>query len=605
MKALEKYTSAAMSDRVLLLIFLFLASCSIIGASYVGINGAMPWRQADTYSQLLGFLGYKNLRPLDNFERITVVYDIPIYQYVVAKLSLIVRGDVLVVVRYFNLACWGVILLAGSKILRMLGARNQMYFLMLFTASPLVSHYFSTPLPDTLATAFSIMAVALMLENERTWMQCFLACTLILLAALIKSPIPFVFVFLYFAIDVFGNCRHLKGFLSIANLIFYSIALLGAAAAEIIRKNILSVDVKGFAQDPSWYFGTFALRRSIDFWMVFWSRLGESFPFKIIFYALVVCIVLYLLLLRKRGVAAMVPMLLAVLAGWLVFANVYFIHDYYQIPVSIVFFMACALAMDGIATAINSKIAKSTRKGAFSLPPMFPQLVVIGITTVMMIYGRSIGDRKTEGIYDSIAYAMRDVKQFVWVEPDYTGPTMGGYVKTPYIRMDQEVLDAECSKVLKSNEAVVVNGWSACLQEHKAEASTYIEDAGLQVYINRYRHRDKYFQYYVERAATMVPLIDSVYKVYLFPDEMVYIKKNCKAVDTVKRFFLHFYKKTASSVLDFNFFDKGAMVGDACVTVRVFEKWQIKDAYSISTGQFNVKGGVAGDRIWQAEVPVR
>lgn len=80
----------------LLVVFFLLFAFYVVGSSYVGINGTHDGRQADVYAQILGFYGYKDYPPLEDFRGHIAIYDIPIYAFVVAKLALITGSEPLV-----------------------------------------------------------------------------------------------------------------------------------------------------------------------------------------------------------------------------------------------------------------------------------------------------------------------------------------------------------------------------------------------------------------------------------------------------------------------------------------------------------------------------
>src|ERR1700756_5347877 len=81
----EKFLAACMlARRFALPIIASFAFVSIISASFVGLNGAHLWRQSDSYSQILGMIGKPGLGPFSLFEGGSAIFDIPIYEAIVA-----------------------------------------------------------------------------------------------------------------------------------------------------------------------------------------------------------------------------------------------------------------------------------------------------------------------------------------------------------------------------------------------------------------------------------------------------------------------------------------------------------------------------------------
>ena len=160
-----------------LAVCLFVGVVYIASSAYLGINGHASWRQALTYGHILGFTGDKGFMPFDLFTLSSgarFVFDMPLYQYLIAKASLLTGGDPLVMARFVNLVLWLLTAFAGYGLCRALSAApasrapsasaGTAFFLLLAT-SPLVLHYYSVPLPDTMALALALAGIALLHWN--------------------------------------------------------------------------------------------------------------------------------------------------------------------------------------------------------------------------------------------------------------------------------------------------------------------------------------------------------------------------------------------------------------------------------------------------------
>lgn len=91
---------------VLILFFVLIATVYILTGAYIGVTGSHTWRQADVYGHILGFMQYKNFQPFDSFimgKR--AIFDIPIYQWIIAKTALLTHFDPLVVTTVLTICC--------------------------------------------------------------------------------------------------------------------------------------------------------------------------------------------------------------------------------------------------------------------------------------------------------------------------------------------------------------------------------------------------------------------------------------------------------------------------------------------------------------------
>ena len=207
--------------------FVFVAFSHIVSSAYLGVNGNHAWRQADVYGHILGFTGGRGFAPLDTFIGGQFVLDIPIYQYLIAKAALLTGSDPLVASRYFNLLLWALAAFAGYRLCGILAATRNVAvgeagianatggvaFVFLFALSPLILHYYSVPLPDTMAVTLCLASIALLLRAEgardadgggngerrawQTWRGTLQALPMLLTATVIKSPVAFIFVVFY------------------------------------------------------------------------------------------------------------------------------------------------------------------------------------------------------------------------------------------------------------------------------------------------------------------------------------------------------------------------------------------------------------------------
>jgi hypothetical protein len=571
------------------ILVVLLGAFSIIGSSYVGLNGNHVFRQADAYAQILGFLGVKGIRPLSDFYGKIVIYDVPIYQFIVAKLSLVTFAHPLVVVKYLDLFYWVILLWFGGNISYQLGGSREIFW-SLITTSPLLLHYFACPLPDVMATSCSVAAIFILINEKKYigWVYTFSSAFLLFISALIKSPIPFVFIIFYSVHILISGYRNLYSLLTLRNIASYIAFSFAAVLAELIRKKILGTDVSGFAQDPSWYFGSIRQRISNDFWSMILDRVLEATAFHFIAYIGLIALIAYLFIRGAEAIKALMPFVAAFFSGWLVFSNVYFIHDYYEIPVTIMFFSAVSIAIKNIINYVEVKQWFNIRTRTDFTLVTGAGILFLCACPLLMVYGNKISDYQAESIWSSVRFALRDTDRLLWVGSG-RDPGVGGLAKTVLKQIDKTVLEKNCEKILSDNEAVLVRGKSTCLSDHKNGATTYIEDDGLQLYVDRNYSYKKMLQ----RTLALNPLAESFYSLYHIENYLVYVRKNCAPADSEARFFLHLYREGKYKNLDFDFTGYGAVIESFCIAVRPVETNDL-NTYDFDTGQY-----VGGKRLWQ------
>jgi hypothetical protein len=326
----------------------------IVSTAYLGLHGHVTsvWRQSDVYAHILGFLGREGLSPARDFLGKSTLYDIPFYQLLVASLARIGHLSPLVATRLFNAFLYVFTLLLASRFVKQFSAASGPWVCALFLISPFFAHYYTVPLPDLLGISLSLLVLLAWLEGFSLG-PFFLAAWGVAVA--IKSPVAFVFL-------IFAICYWLIGYLSASPRLplreFLSLGrpiailslegLIIALLAEKMRSIILSGSHSGFAQDPSWYFGTIQQRVDPAIYLTAFSRhLVGGFTVAIpkLLLALLILGVPALVSARldRRIMAMWLSILPAVAIPWAVFTNLYAIHDYYQLPGQVL--LVCGFAV--------------------------------------------------------------------------------------------------------------------------------------------------------------------------------------------------------------------------------------------------------------------
>lgn len=394
-------------------ILVLIASCAISSAAYLGINGNHVFRQSDSLSAILSFSGWKGLAQMESFSGSPSWFATPLYELIVSIAASVtgLKGaeGALAAAVFTDLACFWLLLLSGYRLAERMGLGSGVILIFLLATSPLYLHYYSVPLPDTLALALSVTAVSL-LTDERCGMLCTASALIALSAAcLIKSPVPFVLMAFFLTREaLLGNLRKRWRLLALVSLA----ALVSALLPEYLRNRFLGSDNAFFAQDPVWYFGTADERLSMRFWKTMSNRVTKAAPFRALgaLYAaaaglgLVWCI-------WKRKLSAALPFIVSFLSGWLVFANVFFRHDYYSLPTDFIFLLAVSLCAAGALRALPR------------LPPFFMKswpYVLGALALVLAVSGRSLSGIGDAAFPHAASWFLRDTDVMLY-SPEGSG----------------------------------------------------------------------------------------------------------------------------------------------------------------------------------------
>ena len=460
------------------LYFFFLVTCSVIGAAHIGLNGQNVWRQADVYAHILGFLGFKGMQPLHDFLGVKTIYDIPIYEFLVASVSRLVGTSPIVAAHFINLATWALTAIYGAMIAERLSPGSRVYYWALAATSPLFLHYYATALPDVMATGLSAMAIARLMD-ERYMNPRALSLTIaaLVVAALIKSPVPFIFLVFYVTNALLNPETTAERAFSRHNIMVYAAAALAALSAEYIRRLILGTDVGGFAQDPSWYFGTAALRLSADYWLVMGHRLLTEYAQMLFSFLIILSLFYFFEKTGRRGLRLILPSLIAFFSGWLIFANVFSRHNYYQIPGVALLFVAASVVLNTVVQALAPQASPLTRRFVGRDFPPVVLALMMAVSPLLMIYGYRLSNYNTDTIFEATRYLLRDSNHFIWVSDNDNGPIPGGLIATPFTHLSTAEFEKNCEKILSEDVAVIAAVPSPCLDAHRQGATTYARDA--------------------------------------------------------------------------------------------------------------------------------
>ena len=312
----------------------------------------------------------------------------------------------------------------------------------------------------------------------------------LLVATFIKSPVAFVCIVFYtaYAVIALGAREILSrdGLCCALPYIALLLALLtGAVLAEQLRIVLLDVERRGFfAQGATagrdQFFGTWELRSSPEFWQKLWQRVrvwGPS-PFGYVYLAVTATA---LALKPDRQLAAVTAAnAIAFLSGWLVLSVAYYVHDYYQLPLAIIAFIAFGVSLSRIVLHCQEKLPARHHKKAVIVAYSLAALVLLTQATRFDSLGD--GERARVRFWNVIEYALRDEQAFLLVTQGQGAmhdPTPGGLAGTKFHHATADDFAAHCERYLAEFPAVLAQGDSECLTHHRLQAHYYIADAGF------------------------------------------------------------------------------------------------------------------------------
>ena len=487
-------------QRLAIAVFVFIAASHIISAAHLGVSGHHPWRQSDVYGHILGFMHARGFTPLNLFAVGIVkwMYDAPIYQYLIAKAALLTSADPLVATRHLNFGFWALAAFAGYRLSLFVGGGARvagLVFVYLFATAPLMLHYYSAPMPDTMGIALSLVGVAVLARGGASWKSALCAAPFLMPATFIKSPIVFVFVAFYGIYVLIDRAAArpaagpagprlddgYKPFIALGVVLFACAILadqLRPILSDIPRRHWAVVD------RPRLNFAAWEARLSAQLWRALWNRLNElGLPYGYLYAAGTVAA---LSLRRDRRLAALISASAgAYVLGWLVFMWHHQKHDYYLMPALCLVFISiavsiarvCAWARERLPLPVSSRLAAVALVG------------VMAAALAQSISAKPPGARHRDDFYAGIAYALRGETVFLHVyagkSPFLRDPGLGGLLSTRFRRASRADFENDCANYLARYAAIVYEGEgdSACLAANKRRAKHYIEDHGLTFYL--------------------------------------------------------------------------------------------------------------------------
>lgn len=323
------------------------------------IDDPHAWRQADTAQYAREFFrhGIDLLHPAVNWMGgyKTVVFEFPLPEAIMA-LAYHVFGEQLPVARLITL-----LFFSGSALYLFLIVRTYSKERFAYTATCVyallpLSQFYSRAIHIDFAAVFFAHAMAFHLLRAfkaPRLLDIGLAISAAILGFLIKAPYLFYFALPLLVVALQGNIRR--------NLSLLATCFLAALAAFYAWRQHTEA-INGAAPDWSflprytrmvnmdaWYYGPLRMRGDAEVWSRLWGRISHDVGSKAGIWMAVIGLIVALVITGKRQTPGMWPMwawAAGVAAYLLIFFNLNYIHDYYQIPLLAVFAIFIAMAIN-------------------------------------------------------------------------------------------------------------------------------------------------------------------------------------------------------------------------------------------------------------------
>jgi hypothetical protein len=307
------------------------------------IGGEHRGRQAMVQANIEKILdGESWLRPgTYDLQAGSLLYEFPLYQWVVSGISYGLHVNSLVVARLVNIALFLISLYLLDALLAFArqGALQRVLTLSLVASSPLQIHFYSVPLSDGLALTGSLAALCAYVRLEspasrrarRLWFAIMLAGGFV--AALIKCT---VLLPICAAVLAHSAARHGWRCLRGRRELVLAVACLLGLTTYVWIRNSANHGIPIVNQNPHWMFGSLADRLDTEKW----AHLKRSF-WELVLATPMILLTVVGLVIAVRGERAEEHPSHWLFLGWalgsvayvLVFLNLHWQHSYYQLPI--------------------------------------------------------------------------------------------------------------------------------------------------------------------------------------------------------------------------------------------------------------------------------
>lgn len=322
------------------------------------IHGAHIFRQTHVAANIEHFVrdGIFSRPAIYNHDEPRAYFDTPVYQAIVAALSGPTGGDPVLLGRLVNLLVFVAGFFVLDRILVRLAATPfaRACTLAFTVLAPVTLYFGDAIMPDPLAVALAFGSLLAFLEWERAprvapWVA--MVATGVL-ATLIKNP-----VYLPVAVTILAWTAWHRGPRALLRpeWIGYVVAI----GATVVGYAVLTARANHPAGVPAdewrWYFGSGAGRLSVAPWAEIGKSLRDEVLNPVLAMLAVIGVIAALRATGERAARAVLVLVAACVVTVLVFFNLHYEHDYYQLPFAFPLALAAAYGLDRLRGATRAR----------------------------------------------------------------------------------------------------------------------------------------------------------------------------------------------------------------------------------------------------------
>ena len=289
----------------------------------------------------------------------------------------------------------------------------------------------------------------------------------------LQSFIPYVY-WQYFYLNIISHL-HLFYMTKKSYMVFLIVLAITAITAELLRQYLLGdLTSIGFVNGSYWYFGDLTMRLSKNFWITMYHRLRDSGPFN---FVLIYTVTTLLALSVSRSKKLLIFTIVSsgtFLIAWLTFSNVYRVHDYYELPVTIIMFISFSVSLSFV---FDTLLKKHPSLVNFRANLVFFVSVLL-LLSYLLKFQHYISYKSRTNFFKAVEYGLKDEHQFLFVSNNINGnPAPGGMLSTKFKPISSLAdFDQNCTEAFPYKN-ILIEGQSICSEKLRNMASSYLKDS--------------------------------------------------------------------------------------------------------------------------------
>jgi len=320
------------------------------------------------------------------------VFDFPVYQHTVAILSSLLKLPLVLVGRVFNISIYVLTCIVLYRLMRLWSTNNLLVLivLFLFSTSPLNVFYNRAIIPDNLAVFLSFISLYCFLKWEvapssnRTYYYLAMVVTGII-SSLIKNPIYLpIFIAILFGLVARRKWRTIPSF---EMFLFVLLVFLGVVLFKLYANVANTGTYKTPAYDYYWYFSNLSDRMNLDHYCSLISHFSIYVVNPFFFLLSITGIAVFVAKDRGQYKHIVLGILWGSIITCLVFFNVQWRHNYYQLPFVFIVTFFTGYSLYHICSLLMNILESYIHPGKY-IAQASMAILVLFIMVVQSIYGK-------------------------------------------------------------------------------------------------------------------------------------------------------------------------------------------------------------------------